>query len=234
MHKSDKTTRYQSQFGAADYIHDYDVDPTKREIYLVSREESATGNADAGDNEPGVDWMLANRFIRNIRMLQSMGSEAIIIHMKTPGGDWMEGMAIYQAIQACPNHVTIINYAAARSMSSIIFQAADQRLMLPHSWFMMHEGDTFFGGTEKQSRSWIEFSDRACKPIMFDIYADKMAAAPRWQDKTKKQIVAWVKREMNNKEEVYFSAIETVEHGLADAIFGSDGEYDWESLRVES
>ena len=231
-HKPDKMVSYQAQYSAANYIHDYDVDVSKREIYLLGREEYTYGEPLANE-DPGVDWLMANRAIRNIRLLQSMSNDPIIVHMKTCGGDFLEGMAIYQAIRACPAHVTILNYAAARSMSSIIFQAADHRVMLPYSWFMMHEGDEMFEGTEKQVRSWHEFSARASKPIMFDIYARRMVDAPRWQGKTKKQVVNWIKKEMNDKEEVYLTAIETVNLGLADAIFGADGEYDWESLRVE-
>jgi len=232
MHRPDKLTKYQREFSAVDYIHDYDVDPEKGEMYLVGREEFNIGG-DREEGEPGVDYMMANRAIRNLRLLQGLSTDPIIIHMKTCGGDFVEGMAIYEAIRACPNHVTIINYAAARSMSSIIFQAAEERLMVPYSWFMMHEGTIYFDGTEKSGRSWVEFARRYHDRIMFDIYADRMQDAPRWQDKTKKQVSDWVKRQMNNKEEVYLTAEETVELGLADAIFGVDGEYDWESLRVD-
>ncbi len=228
-HKPDKMVSYQAQYSAANYIHDYDVDVTKREIYLVGREEYTYGEPLAGE-EPGVDYLMANRAIRNIRLLASMNNDAIIIHMKTCGGDFVQGMAIYDAIRACPCHVTIINYAAARSMSSIFFQAAEQRIMMPHSWFMMHEGTVGDGEvTEKQKRSWDEFEKRWGKAHMFDIYAKKMAHSPRWAEKTKRQIVNWLKKEMNDHEDVYFTPEEAVEHGLADGIF----DYDWASLRVE-
>ena len=62
-------------------------------------------------------------------------------------------MAIYQAIEACPNYVTILNYTHARSMSSLIFLAADWRAMLPYSTYMFHEGTWGFEGTVRQART---------------------------------------------------------------------------------
>ena len=54
-------------------------------------------------------------------------------------------MAIYDAIQACKSYVTI-GYGQAESMSGIILQAADNRLMSPHSHFMAHFGSTDCSG----------------------------------------------------------------------------------------
>ena len=230
-HKRDLIKKYADLRDAISHIHDYDIDPIKNEMYLVGREEYVYSvDTDDLHNEPGVDFTMANRAIRNLRILQSISKDPIIIHMKTCGGDFLEGMAIHDAIRACPNHVTIINYGAARSMSSIFFQAAEQRLMMPHSWFMMHEGTTGDGAvTEKQKRSWDDFEKRWGKAQMFDIYAKVMGAAPRWSDKSKKQIKNWLVKQMNDFEEVYLTPEETVEHGLADGIF----DYDWSSLRDE-
>ena len=35
---------------------------------------------------------------------------------------------------------------------------------------------------------------------------------------------------MKEKEEVYFTAEEALEHNFADTIFGADGTYDWATL----
>ena len=42
-------------------------------------------------------------------------------------------MAIFDAIKICRSHVTILVYGQAESMSSIILQAADKRIMMPNS-----------------------------------------------------------------------------------------------------
>lgn len=235
MNRADGKAKY-TIMTVLDGVHDYNIDLEKREIYLFSNERYIDScDTEEEHAEPGVDWVMANQFLRNIRILQSASAtDPILVHMNTPGGDWMQGMAIYQSIKACPNHVTILNYAAARSMSSIILQAADHRAMMPYSWFMMHEGDTGYEGTQKQVRSEIEFDRRAgWDNIMVGIYVEKMALAHSHAGKTKRQLKSLVKGKMNNHEEWYLTAEETVEHGLADVIFGEDGTFDWTTLRFE-
>lgn len=225
-HKNDSTRNYKREYPAVDYAHDFDVDIEKRDIYLFGREDSY-----ADENEPGVDYRMANRFIKNLRILSSMNEDPILIHMKTCGGYWEEGMAIYQAIKACPNHVTILNYTWARSMSSLILQAADWRAMMPFSVFMYHDGTVDMSGTVKQF--WTEGAQmKASQELMMDIYLDSAEGAPAWSDRSRSQIKKMMRNRMDRKEEVYLTARETVEHGFADVVFGEDGNYDWPSLRV--
>lgn len=227
MHKRDKLAKYQRELTALDYVHDYNIDHEKREIYLFGEEDYPRHFE--GD-EPGVEYMMANRFIKNLRVLQSLGDDPILIHMKTCGGDWMEGMAIYQAIAACPVHCTILNYTHARSMSSLIFQAADYRVMTPYSYFMFHDGTMGTEGTVKQYFTEAE-QLKITQTQMFDIYLDQAEGAPAFEGKTRRQIKAWMRSRMDRKEEVYLNAEETVAHGWADFVFGGDGKYDWTKLR---
>ncbi len=225
MHKRDARANYRREWPSADYVHDFDIDLEKRDIFLFGREDSYV-EAD----EPGVDYRMANRFIKNLRILQSLASDPILIHMKTNGGIWEEGIAIYQAIKACPNHVTILNYTHARSMSSIILQAADWRAMFPFSVFMYHDGTITTDGTVKQF--WTEGEQlKAQTKLMFDIYLESCEEAPAFKGKSRAQIRQHLRYQMDKKEEVYLTAEETVEHGFADVVFGSGDKYDWESLR---
>lgn len=234
MYKGDKLTRYQREFTAVNYIHDYDIDPEKREIYIQGREDYTAGEPEAGEHEPGVDWMLSNRLIRNIRILQSLTvpkgeDSSILIHMKTCGGDWHEGMAIYDAITACPCHVTILNYTHARSMSSLIFQAADYRVMMPHSLFMFHRGTAEFDGTATQFRTFGTQQEKTSE-IMLGIYIDRMRDR-EGQTWSRTRLKKWLEGQMDTKEDVFLDAETTVKYGFADIVFGSDGEYDWNALR---
>lgn len=225
-HKRDKLAKYTRELTAVDYVHDYNVDIEKREIYLVGEEDYSRHFE--GD-EPGVEYMMANRLIKNLRLLQSLGEGSILIHMKTCGGDWSEGMAIYDAIAACPNYVAILNYTHARSMSSLILQAADYRAMMPHSSFMFHDGTMGTDGTVKQYFTEAE-QLKISNEQMMKIYLDQAEGAPAFEGKTRKQIKAWMRSRMDRKEEVYLNAVETVSRGWADFVFGDDG-YDWNKLR---
>ena len=141
----------------------------------------------------------------------------------------MEGMAIYDTIKACPNRVTILNYTHARSMSSLIFQAGDKRVMLPNSTFMFHEGTVSFSGTHKQFMTQAT-EEAASREIMVDIYIKAMQDGGKMSEHPKSKIKRWITDQMNKKEDVYLSAKQTVEYGFADEIFGEDGTYDWKKL----
>lgn len=227
MHKGDGKTQYRREFPVIDYIHDYNIDPIKRDIYLVGEEDYA--RAFEGD-EPGVEFMMANRLIKNIRILAAIGDDPILIHMKTNGGFWEEGMAIYDAIKACPCYVVILNYSHARSMSSLILQAADHRVMMPYSTFMYHDGTMGSEGTVKQYFTEGE-QLKITQDQMMGIYLDKTVGSQFFGDKTRSRVKSWMRTQMDKKEEVYLNPAETVSMNLADEIFGKDGKYDWEALR---
>jgi ATP-dependent protease ClpP protease subunit len=180
----------------------------------------------AGIDEPGIEYMISKRFIKNINLcMRTNPGQPVIIHMKTCGGFWEEGMAIYDAIKSCPSKVTILNYTHARSMSSLIFQAADKRVMMPHSYFMFHDGTYAIEGTVKQVYSSIDFDKKNSK-IMLDIYAEKMNEKGEWAGKGITKIKKWLRDQMDRKEDVFLTADQTVELGLADGIFN----YDWSEL----
>lgn len=225
-HKRDARANYRREWPAADYVHDFDIDIEKRDIFLFGREELY-----ADEDEPGVDYRMANRVIKNLRILQSISDDPILIHMKTCGGFWEEGMAIYQAIKACPNHVTILNYTHARSMSSIILQAADWRAMMLDSHFMFHDGTFVFNGTVKQA--FTEATQlKLSRERMMEIYVDSCEDSEVFGHLSRAQIKKKLRGLMDSKEEVYLTAAETIDWGFADMVFGADGEYDWKSLRT--
>lgn len=206
------------------HLHEYDVDLKSNHIYLMGVDRGY--DVTDGLGEPGIEYVIAKRFIKNLNLCMRVNkNRPIIIHQKTNGGYWEEGMAIYDAIKSCPSQVTILNYTHARSMSSIIFQAADKRVMMPHSHFMFHDGTFEVSGTVKQVRSTVKFDTLNTK-TMLDIYARKMQENGKFKSKPLLSITKWLKAEMARHEDVFLTATQTVEYGLADEIFN----YDWKSL----
>jgi len=213
-------------FESAKFIHEMDLDPVGFQIYLVGREEP--GLAEMENGEPGVEYRMSTRFIKNLDILNTLDPERpILVTMKTCGGDVIEGMAMYDAIMACTNPVTIVNYTHARSMSSIILQAANKRIMMPNSYFMFHEGEQVAEGTAKQVKSYTEFFTLQFDPTMYSIYADRMKHTPDskvalWKED---RIHKWLKEQMDAKEDVYLNANDTVQWGFADEVFS-----DWSTV----
>lgn len=207
------------------HLHEYDIDLKSNHIYLFGNESYVAGNEEALE-EPGVDYTMANRFIRNLNLCMRVNpNEPILIHMKTCGGDWCEGMAIYDAIKSCPFPVTILNYTHARSMSSLIFQAANKRVMMPHSYFMIHEGTLAFGGNYRTVMSEAEH-EKSGREQMIDIYEEAMKRDGIFRHRSRKWIRAWINQEIIKKDDVFISAKRSVELGFADQIF----DYNWASL----
>jgi ATP-dependent Clp protease protease subunit len=196
-------------------IHDKWIDVENRQIWIHGVD---TDPFYTEGSEPGVEYMMATKVIKNLYVLLRYNPKApIIVNLHTCGGDLVEGLAIYDAIKLMPYEVTMISYTHARSMSSIILQAADKRLMLPHSYFMFHGGEQQASGTVKQVKSYVEFSKIAERQIL-DIYGDRLQDKGKFKGKTKEYIRNQLKEHMDKKEEVYLTAEEAVEWGFADGI----------------
>lgn len=225
-HILDQVIRYKAE-DTITQIHDYGLDLRANHIYLSGEEAYAHHESDGV--EPGVEYLMASKFIKNLNILQRRSNKPILIHLKSCGGDWNEGMAIYDAIKACPNPITMLNYTHARSMSSLIFLAGDKRVMMPHSVYMFHQGDMEMGGTLKQFLTEAKEAQRTLDQ-MIDIYVDALKTQGKMKTWGKKRIRDWVERAMEKSEEVYFDAKQSVELGFADEVFGADGVYDWASL----
>ncbi len=213
----DKVAYSEYQRNRVHDIHEYGLDITNFMVYVQGVEDDPNEELE----EPGVEYRMANRLIKNLDILSGIdASRPIIISMKTCGGSWVEGLAMYDAILTTPNPVSIINYTHAQSMSSIMFQAANKRIMMPHSYFMYHAGEYPTDGTWKQVMSDIKFAQSG-QEQMLNIYVDALKRTPhsamyKWG---KARIKRWLIDEMDEKEDVYLLAEETISAGFADEIF---------------
>ena len=140
-------------------VHTNDIDVSNRIIYLH-------GVDPVDGQEPGVDYRMSSKFIKNINTLTLASHDPIFIQMNTVGGEWSYGMAIYDAIMLCPCHVTIVAYSWARSMSSIIFQAADKRIIAANACFMVHHGTYADDGHYLTVKSGMEFYEKSNKSML--------------------------------------------------------------------
>lgn len=166
--------------------------------------------------EEEITHVVAANVIKNLHLLRHSNTKPVTIHLHTCGGITIEGMAIYDTIKLMPYKTTIISYTHARSMSSIIFLAADKKYMLPHSYFMFHMGTIAIDGDCKTVYSNIEFYKK--QDIMINnIYIDHLYKVGKLK-KTKKAISKYIYDLMDRKGDVYLTAQEAVKWGFADDI----------------
>lgn len=206
-------------------IHSYNICIDTREIYLHGEpgEESCDG---------GVDFRMANRFLKNLRFLEAAGDDPIIVHQHSIGGDWAEGMMIYDLITNCSCHIIFVMHGTACSMGSIIPQAADTRIIMPNCSFMVHEGSTLLDGTHKQVQSAAKLEEKMLDQ-MLDIYASVCVNGHFFQKEQAdaKRVRAYIRDKMNDKEDWWLFARETVAHGFADAVLTDEGYESIDSIK---
>ena len=194
-------------------VQAYGLDIKNRELYL----HGYIGNT---DEDPGVEYRMAANFYKNIRMLDSISKDPILIHMFSEGGEWDAGMAMFDAIALCRSYVTIIAYGQASSMSSIIFQAADKRVMTPNAHFMAHYGFVDYGGDHLSAQNYAKV-DKKSTETMIDIYTDGCVKGKYFKDHytdlTEEKVRNYLKRKLKDGD-WYLDANEAVYYGFADAV----------------
>ena len=146
---------------------DLNIDTDTRTIYMGS-----TGYL-GDESETGVDHSMAAYLIKGMHTLESKNMKPIVIIMNNPGGDWYHGMAIYDAIKSSTCHCTIKVYGHAMSMGSVILQAADVRVMMPSSRFMIHYGTDGKYSHAKIAYKWADEGKRV-NYEMENIYLERM------------------------------------------------------------
>lgn len=175
-------------------FHDYG-------IYLPTRTISIVGD---------IDRAMFEQVWANLHMLDS-GNGTINVFINNEGGEVTHGLAIYDAIKGCSNHVRGMIYGEACSMASYILQACDERLMSPHSYLMIHEGVTGLDGEmhPKIKEAWDKHEKIQDKQLR-DIFMQKIKEKHPRYTKTKLESLLVFDTILTPKQ--------SIELGLADRI----------------
>tara|TARA_Y100000034_G_scaffold123349_1_gene169971 strand:+ start:3669 stop:4364 length:696 start_codon:yes stop_codon:yes gene_type:complete len=198
-------------------MHSHCLSIASREIYLHSYY-----GGDADGYEAGVDYRMGTCFVKNLHLLERQSSKTILVHQHTFGGDWNDGMAMFNAIQFSKSPIVFLCYAHARSMSSIILQACDKRVLMPDCDFMIHYGSIEFGGTSIEAKSAVDLNEKL-NVRMLDVYASRCKDGEFFKDKTPAQIKTYLDKKMRHHSDWYITPEEAVYYGFADGVMGTKG-----------
>ncbi len=195
-------------------LHNFGISIDTRELFLNPDYNVENDHAE-------IDHRVATTLIKNIRFLDSHNNDPIIVHMCSCGGNWEYGLAIYDVIKASQSLIYIVAYAHARSMSSIILQAADIRILTPYTYVMLHDGTDGYEGT---NQGLITHAQQAQKSIeqMLDIYVSRCKNGPYFKNSKKSdmQVRNFIKKQMQQKQEWYLDGQEAIKYGFSDCILG--------------
>lgn len=102
--------------------------------------------------------------------LRSIGNEDVVVNMNSPGGDFFEGIAIYNLLQAHPKKVTMRILSMAASAASVIAMAGDEIQIAKSGFIMIHNAQAVAVGDRNDMR---EFADalQVFDEAMVGVYA---------------------------------------------------------------
>jgi ATP-dependent protease ClpP protease subunit len=195
-------------------IHNFNIDVYNREIYLHSHL--------ADEEEAGVDYRSAITFEKNLRHLNTISLDPIIVHMHLPGGDWQDCLGIYDNIKSSKSPLVIVAYAKVESSSSVLLQAADLRILSANTNFLIHYGSISVDNEHKAALSMLQWSEKESEK-MIDIFTERcmnsrIAKEKKWKKMmVKKHIVT----QLATKRDWILTADDAVDYGFADGILGS-------------
>jgi ATP-dependent protease ClpP protease subunit len=195
-------------------IHNYNIDLDNRELYLHSHFTE--------DEESGVDYKSAVVFEKNLRYLNTLSLDPILVHMHLPGGDWQDCLGIYDNIKASKSKVVIVAYAKVESSSSVLLQAADLRILSPNTNFLIHYGSISVDNEHKAALSMVQWSEKESEK-MIDIFADRCINSGISKSKNWKRMMArkHIVTQLATKRDWILTADEAVDYGFADGVLGS-------------
>ncbi|MCK9344600.1 MAG: ATP-dependent Clp protease proteolytic subunit [Candidatus Pacebacteria bacterium] len=200
-------------------VHNFRVNRSDFIIYVGGDPGHLESHSDLELGEPGVEYMMANRFEANLHLLSSIDPKRpLVVVMSSCGGDMEAGLQMFGALLTCPNPTTVIATKWARSMTSIIPLAADRFYIRPPAQYMYHHGQYATYGLDQEAQT-NDIERRKSRELMFRIYVARLKEQGKYRSKPPK----WIRKKLDSlirkHIDVWFSADEAVEWGFADAIW---------------
>lgn len=196
-------------------IHQYNIDINNREIYLHSYFSDS--------EEGGVDYRSAVNLEKNIRYLNTLSLEPILVHMHLPGGEWQDCLGMFDTIRLSKAKVIILAYAKAESCSGVLLQSSNLRILMPNTNLLIHYGSfTLDGEHSKAAASSVKWNESECDK-MIDIFTDRCMNSQICTEKNWKRMMArkHIVSQIANKCDWILTAEEAVYYGFADGILGT-------------
>lgn len=136
--------------------------------------------------------------------LSGIRASNIALHLNSPGGDYFEGVAIYNLLAAHAGTITVHVDGLAASAASVIAMAGERIVMGQGAQLMIHDAASFAIGNAADLRETADLLDKISDDIA-GFYARKAGGdAETWRAAM--------------RVETWFSADEAVAAGLADEV----------------
>lgn len=176
------------------------------EVRAASADDGATISIlDAIGADFWGDGVTAKRIAAALR---AIGDRPVTVNVNSPGGDYFEGLAIYNLLREHPQEVTVNVLGVAASAASVIAMAGDVVRVARAGFLMIHNTWVMAAGDRHAFREvadWLAPFDATA----VDIYAARTGA-------DKAELAAMLDRE------TWIGGEAAVEQGFADELLASD------------
>lgn len=140
--------------------------------------------------------------------LRAIGRKPVTVSINSPGGDYFQGLAIYNLLRDHPAEVTVKIVGIAASAASVIAMAGDEVQIARAGFLMIHNTWVVAGGDRNAFREvadWLEPFDQTA----VDIYAARTG-------KDDAEIAKMLDRE------TWLGGAKAIDEGFADAFLPAD------------
>lgn len=157
----------------------------------------------------GQDWFGEGVTAKRISAaLRAIGKNDVVVNVNSPGGDYFEGLAIYNMLREHPAKVTVKVLGIAASAASVIAMAGDEIQIARAGFLMIHNTWVIAMGDRHQLRDvadWLEPFDQSA----IDIYAARTGLSDGELGKMLDR-------------ETWIGGSDAVDKGFADSLLPSD------------
>lgn len=157
----------------------------------------------------GADWFGDGVTAKRVSAaLRAIGKKDVTVTINSPGGDYFEGLAIYNLLRDHPAKVTVKIVGIAASAASVIAMAGDEILIGRAGFLMIHNTWVIAAGDRNALRDiadWLAPFDE----MAVDIYAARTGLEP-------KDLAKMLDRE------TWIGGAQAVDEGFADDLLAVD------------
>ena len=153
------------------------------------------------------------RYNRMDKKISPNDRKPIILYLNSLGGDVSAGLSLVDSIKLSRTPIYTVNLGVCYSMALYVFMAGHKRYSLPHSEYLLHEGQLSGWDATNKLRDLVEFHTCQVEKKIKNIVLNNSMIDSETYDK-------------NIRKEWYFLPEEGKVLGIVDYIIGQDCDID--------
>ena len=152
----------------------------------------------------------------NLRaQLETANGGDVTLNIASEGGSYFEGLTMASMVSTYKGKTTAKGIGIVASAATVVFLAADEKILTKNSFFMIHSAWAGAEGNAKEISKTVELLSKVDEQ-MVNIYTAQMESKGKLINNSVEETKAYVKEMMAN--ETWLSAEEAVDYGFADYI----------------